>query len=132
MMRKILLVLTKKLVLLLMLVTFCSTTTHAQTYNFQNWNSGSNATFTVNAFRSVTVDKRGTIWVGADLGGLYRFNETDWKKIGTYPDVTFRHGVSSNMPGDSNVWITSIGKTRFFRLYLLYTANTKSSRSATL
>lgn len=110
-MRKLLPLLSKNLILLLLFVAFNSEVVHAQTYNFQNWNKDSNATFTVNAFRSVTVDKRGTIWVGADLGGLYRFNETDWKKIGTYPDVTFRHGVSSNMPGDSNVWITSIGKT---------------------
>ena len=110
-MRKIISAFFKNLLLILLVIAISSNKTHAQTFNFQNWNRDSNATFTVNAFRSVTVDKRGIVWVGSDLGGLYRFNETDWKKIGTYPDVTFRHGVPSNIVGDSNVWITSIGKT---------------------
>jgi len=110
-MRNIIALFARNLFLLLSVATFISTTANAQTFNFQNWNQVNNVVFTVNAFRSVTVDKRGTVWVGSDLGGLYRFNNTDWKKINTFPDVTFRHGVPSNMAGDSNVWITSIGKT---------------------
>jgi len=83
----------------------------AQTFSFLTWNKDNNTTLTVSAYRSVTVDKRGIVWVGADLGGLYNFKDSTWKKIGTYPDVTFRHMVPSNMPADSNVWATSIGKT---------------------
>ena len=83
----------------------------AQNFSFTNWNNSSNPVLSVNAFRSVTVDKRGIVWVGADLGGLYNFKGNAWQKINTYPDVTFRHLVPSNMPGDSSVWATSIGKT---------------------
>ncbi len=83
----------------------------AQNFSFKNWNKDSNAILTVNAFRSVTIDKRGIVWVGSDLGGLYNFKENTWKKINTYPDVTFRHMVPSNIAADSNVWATSIGKT---------------------
>ena len=83
----------------------------AQNFSFTNWNNGSDPVLSVNAFRSVTIDKRGIVWVGADLGGLYNFKGNSWQKINTYPDVTFRHLVPSNMPGDSSVWATSIGKT---------------------
>lgn len=85
----------------------------AQTYNFTTWNNGNNSVLTVAAYRSVTIDKRGNAWVGADLGGLYNFNTKDsiWKKANTYLDVTFRHLVPSNIVADSNVWATSIGKT---------------------
>jgi len=84
---------------------------HSQVFNFQTWNSSNQSTLTVTAFRSVTIDKRGIVWVGSDLGGLYNYKDTTWKKIGTYPDITFRHMVPSNISGDSNVWAASIGKT---------------------
>lgn len=101
----------KKIVLITLICLFKMPCGIAQNFSFRNWNKDSNAVLTVSAFRSVTVDKRGIVWVGADLGGLYNFKDSTWKKISTYPDVTFRHMVPSNIAGDSNVWATSIGKT---------------------
>lgn len=110
-MRKILLIVTRNMALLLLVVAFNSPVAQTQTFNFQNWNRDSNAIFTVNAFRTVTVDKRGIVWVGSDLGGLYNLKDTTWKKIGILPDITFRHFIPSNIAGDSNVWAASIGKS---------------------
>ena len=83
----------------------------SQNFTFQTWNTSNQSTFTVNAFRSVTIDKYGTVWGGSDFGGLYYYQDSIWTKATTYPDITFRHLVPSNVPGDSNVWATSIGKT---------------------
>jgi len=83
----------------------------AQNFTFKNWNKDSNAVFSVNAFRTVAIDKRGTVWVGSDLGGMYNYKDTVWRRANTYTDVSFRHLVPSPLAGDSNVWATSIGKT---------------------
>ena len=103
--------LTKILMLVVLIVAFQVSDACGQTFNFQTWNSSNQSVMTVNAFRSVTIDRRGIVWAGSDLGGLYYLQDTSWFKVSTYPDITFRHIVPSNMPADSNVWATSIGKS---------------------
>jgi hypothetical protein len=102
---------TKTAILFILFYAFVIPSGIAQPFNFQTWNNATTPAITVTGFQSVTIDKRGKVWAGSTLGGLYCYRDTQWVKINTYPDVTFRHGVPSNMPGDSNVWITSIGKS---------------------
>lgn len=83
----------------------------AQPFAFESWSNANTPVMTVGGFQSVAVDKRGKVWAGSSLGGLYCYRDNQWVKIGTYPDITFRHIVPSNMPLDSNAWASSIGKT---------------------
>jgi hypothetical protein len=101
----------RNFLLFLSSVLLVSQASQAQNLEFQTWNSGNEGTMTASIFRTVTIDKLGTIWAGSDLGGLYYYTNGAWTKANTYSDISFRHLVPSNIPGDVNVWAVSNGKT---------------------
>ncbi|MDA3615511.1 ligand-binding sensor domain-containing protein [Polluticaenibacter yanchengensis] len=77
-----------------------------------------NNIFTTNAFRSVIVDKKGQVWAGADLGGLYLFKSTvkgcaggTWTKSTIQPSTTYRNFVLGPTLLDSTVWVSNLGHT---------------------
>ena len=87
--------------------------------NLCNYNrTTTNNIFTTNAFRSIIVDKRGQVWAGADLGGLYLFKSTvagcaggTWQKSTVQPNTTYRNFVLGPTLLDSTVWVSNIGHT---------------------
>jgi len=86
------------------------------------WYNAINSGFSTDAFRTITVDKKGRVWAGASLGGIYRFNQLNntcfidntWDKFTPTSGIptinnTYRDLHSSNRVGDSSLWAASIG-----------------------
>ncbi|MES2648387.1 MAG: hypothetical protein V4717_16030 [Bacteroidota bacterium] len=81
------------------------------------YQQSSNSAFTTNLFRSVVVDRAGTVWAGADAGGLYRFTSAGagctgtWTKSPNFPTNTYKDLAASVITGDNSIWAASTGNS---------------------